>query len=121
MNKNFRKIVVKLLCLGLLLTGSISIASQDGKAAGCEACVLVYTEGIGWWNACAQYGNLGNTAIPVECNVTQLRTRITRRVSQVSMSSVPLTGSVGLDFCDTLFLLGLIVKQGVRLLKETNT
>jgi hypothetical protein len=30
-------------------------------------------------------------------------------------------GSVGLDFCDTLFLLGLIVKQGVRLLKETNT
>ena len=59
--------------------------------------------------------------IPVDCNVTQLRTRITRGVSQVSMSSVPLTGSVGLDFCDTLFLLGLIVKQGVRLLKETNT
>jgi hypothetical protein len=55
MNKNFPKIAVKLLCLGLLY---IHFNSQPGwKADVCEACVLVYTEGYGWWNACAQYGN----------------------------------------------------------------
>jgi hypothetical protein len=76
MNKNFRKIAVKLLCLSVLFTGSISIASQDGKAEDvCEACVLVYTEGYGWWNACAQYGNLGHTwCIPMDthCNTSGL-------------------------------------------------